>query len=341
MLAAALRDLENPGDLLPVEVGGHSLLLVRDEAGEVRAFENVCRHRGARLVSARCRKRKSIVCPYHAWRYNLQGKLERRPHFHGGDRHDVLDPGPHDIGLFPVRCVVWRHWVMVNIDGNAPPLHEHFRFMDEKLDGYDFTATEFAGALEFEVECNWKFPHENYIEPYHVFSAHPRLSAFVPMAERQPSFVVGDLMWNYYQYKNAEAGRGSGLPHFPGLNDELSMRGIWFSVFPSFGLEIYPDHIALFHVNPIAPGRTIERIEIYLIGDAATAGQYKSGRDAVLDMWQALNDEDIGLLEALQQGRSAPSYDGGLLSPYWDEATRHFSRMVAETMRRESTAVEQ
>lgn len=115
------------------------------------------------------------------------------------------------------------------------------------------------------------------------------------------------------------------------------MRGIWFTVFPTFGIEVYPDHIAMFHVNPIGPARTQEKIAVYLLGEAATATQYSSGRQAVLDMWQDLNSEDIGLLESLQRGRQAPGYDGGVLSPYWDEAPRSFARLVAEMMRAEST----
>ena len=139
-------------------------------------------------------------------------------------------------------------------------------------------------------------------------------------------------MWNYYRFKSAEEGRGLGLPHFPNLNEELSMQGIWFTVFPSFGIEVYPDHIALFHVNPIAPDKSVEKVVVYLVGEAATATQYRQGRKAVLDMWQELNGEDVGLLEALQKGRAAPGFDGGMLSPYWDEAPRHFARLLAETM---------
>lgn len=114
------------------------------------------------------------------------------------------------------------------------------------------------------------------------------------------------------------------------------MRGIWFLVFPSFGIEVYPDHIALFHVDPVAPNKTVERIVVYLIGEAATATRYRKGRQAVFDMWQELNEEDIGLLESLQKGRAAPGYDGGMLSPYWDEAPRNFARLVAQTMLEES-----
>ena len=336
MLAGELHLIPNNGDLVPVEVAGMPLLLVRDHDHSVRVFQNVCRHRGARLVAAPCKAQRSIVCPYHAWTYALDGSMQRRPHFYGGDRHDVISAERNIDGLIPVRSEIWHHWIMVNIDGNAPPLADHFAHMDEQLIGYDFSAAIHAGTLEFKVDTNWKFAHENYIEPYHVFAAHPRLRAFVPMRERQPSKVSGHLMWNYYQFQSAQEGRGLGLPHFPGLSAELSMRGIWFLVFPSFGIEIYPDHIALFHVNPIAPDKSVEKISIYLIGDAASSDRYRAGRQAVLDMWQELNTEDIALLEALQRGRSAPGYDGGMLSPYWDEAPRSFARLIAETIRRES-----
>lgn len=339
VLAGYVHELSQPGDVVPVEVAGIPLLLVRDQDGVVRAFQNVCRHRGAQLVASPCKGRQSIVCPYHSWSYALDGRLQRRPHFYGGDQHDVVSADRDVGGLIPVRCDVWRHWVMVNIDGNAPPLAEHLAFMEEKLVGYDFSAAIHAGTLEFHIDTNWKFALENYIEPYHVFSAHPRLSAFVPMRERHPSQVAGHVMWNHYQFKSPEEGRGLGLPHFPGLSEELSMRGIWFLVFPNFGIEIYPDHIALFHVDPIAPDKTVEKIAVYLIGEAATATQYQKGRQSVLDMWQALNDEDIGLLQALQKGRAAPGYDGGMLSPYWDEAPRNFARLIAETIREENRKV--
>ena len=336
MLAGYAHELTESGDMVPVEVAGLPLLLVRSKDGEIRAFQNVCRHRGARLVDAPCKHKRTIVCPYHAWVYGLDGQLQRRPHFHGGDQHEVVTAEHNLSGLIEVRCERWHHWIMVNIDGNAAPLSETFAFMDDKLAGYDFGATRFAGKLEFSIDTNWKFAHENYIEPYHVFSAHPRLSEFVPMCERRGSLVEDHIMWNYYQFKSAEEGRGLGLPHFPGLSNELSMRGIWFLAFPAFGIEVYPDHIAMFHVNPVSPNRSAETISIYLIGEAADATQYQAARQAVLDMWRDLNGEDIGLLEALQKGRAAPGYDGGLLSPFWDEAPRNFARLIAETMRRES-----
>jgi choline monooxygenase len=336
VVAGYAHEVSEPGDMMPTDVAGIPLLLIRDEKKQIRVFQNVCRHRGARLVDAPCSRKQAVVCPYHSWTYALDGRLQRRPHFFGGDKHDVASDEQHQAGLIPVRAEVWHHWILVNIDANAPPLTEHLKFLDDKLEGYDVAAAAHAGTLTFDIDTNWKFAHENFIEPYHVFSAHPRLHDFVPMCDRHASDVEGHVMWNDYQFKSAEEGRGLGLPHFPALSTEQSMRGIWFTVFPSFGIEIYPDHIAMFHVNPIAPARSREKIAVYLVGEAATATQYESGRQSVLDMWRDLNAEDIGLLESLQRGRQAPGYDGGVLSPYWDEAPRSFSRLVAETMRAES-----
>ncbi len=220
----------------------------------------------------------------------------------------------------PVRAEIWHHWIFVNLDGKAPPLADYLAPALERIGDYDLNASRYAGTVHFDIATNWKFAMENYIEPYHVFAAHPRLHAFVPMAEREPSKIDRHVMWNRYIFKQAEEGRGAGLPHFPDLSYEAAHKGLWFILPVPFGLEVYPDHVASFHVTPIAPDLCHERIDIYLIGEAADAPQYEGQRKAVLEMWRDLNKEDVGLIESLQKGRTSPAYDGGRLSPYWDEA---------------------
>lgn len=332
-VAGFAHEIPNPGDAMPVDAAGMPLLLLRDREGAIRVFHNVCRHRGAVMVNGPCSGLKLLTCPYHAWTYGLDGRLRTRPHFHGGGRHDVVADGADAPGLMPVRAELWHHWIFVNLDGKAPPLADYLAPAARRIVDYDLSAVRHAGTVSFDIATNWKFAMENYIEPYHVFAAHPRLHAFVPMAERQPSMVDGHVMWNFYQFRKAEAGRGEGLPHFPNLSAQAASRGLWFILPTAFGLEVYPDHVASFHVTPVAPGRCRERIDVFLVGDAADGAKHAAGREAVLDMWKELNDEDIGLIESLQRGRTSPAYDGGRLSPYWDEAPLHFSRMVVEGMR--------
>ncbi len=103
-------------------------------------------------------------------------------------------------------------------------------------------------------------------------------------------------------------------------------------MFPNLGIEIWPDQFTLFRVIPEAPDRTREEIHVYLMGEAAVEPGYADARAEVLEMWRALNAEDIGLLETLQAGRRSPGYDGGRYSPAWEEPVRHFARLVVESI---------
>jgi phenylpropionate dioxygenase-like ring-hydroxylating dioxygenase large terminal subunit len=330
--AGYARDLARPGDAVPVDLAGMPIMLVRGGDGEIRAFHNVCRHRGATILAEPAHGLKFLTCPYHAWAYDLKGRLRTRPHFHGGDRHDVIKDGAEGPGLIPIATAVWHHWVFVNIDGEAGPFDDFIAPIARRCAGYDFSAAGYAGSLSFDVACNWKLALENYIEPYHVFAAHPRLHSFVSMAEREPSKCDGHVMWNFYQFRAPEEGRGVGLPYFPNLGDDLMQRGMWFVAVPNFAFEIYPDHIATFIATPVAPDRARERIDIYLVGEAAAGSQYAEQRQAVFDMWRDLNGEDLDVIARLQRGRLSPGYDGGRFSPYWDEAPLHLSRQIVKAM---------
>lgn len=329
--AGYAHDLPDPGDAVPVDIGGMPVLLVRDRQGDVRGFHNVCRHRGATLLEEKASGLTVLTCPYHAWAYDLTGALRTRPHFFGGDKHDVCTDGDGP-GLKPVATAVWHHWIFVNIDGQADPFDDFIAPIARRCDGYDVSAARYAGSLDFDVACNWKLALENYIEPYHVFAAHPRLHSFVPMAEREPSKCDGHVLWNHYQFREPEEGRGVGLPYFPDLSPELASRGMWFVAVPNFAFEVYPDHIATFIVTPETPATSRERIDIYLIGDAAEGQQYTSQRQAVFDTWHDLNKEDLDVIARLQRGRLSPGYDGGRFSPYWDEAPLELSRQIVKAM---------
>lgn len=339
MFAGYARDVAASGTVIPISVAGMPLLLTRSQDRKLHAFHNVCRHRGSLLLDKAQAGVEAISCPYHAWTYGLDGRLQVRPHFLGGDRHDRPAPGADAPGLRPVSVAQWFDWIFVNIDGTAGPFDAFFEPITRRVSGYDLAAARRAGSLTFKVACNWKLAVENWIEPYHVFAAHPRLHAFVKMRERQPSMADGHVLWNFYQFAMPEIGRGVGLPHFPDLTPELASRGMWFTAFPNFSFEIYPDHIATFLVTPLGPDQTLETIDIYLVGDAAIEPRYEAQRKAVHDMWRELNAEDIGIIEGLQKGRSSPGFDGDCFSPYWDEAVRHLSLLIMERMSAPSAAI--
>ena len=336
MLAGFTHEIPNPGDVRPTSVAGQPIILVRGRNGEINAFHNVCRHRGSRLVAEPCQGRKTMVCPYHAWTYGLDGRLVTRPHFYGPGAHGVVEAGSTEgieRGLKPVRTALWRDLIFADLSGKAPPLDEHLRPMTERMTGYRLDALRYAGKVSFEIEANWKLIHENFIETYHVFAVHPKLTEFVPMERRNPSSHDGYCLWNDYRFPKPEPGRGEGLPYYPDLPEDWTDRGLWFHFFPCLDIELWPDQFAVFRVTPLGPTRTHEEIHIYLIGEAAEAEHYRDGRQGVFDMWRDLNREDIGVLENLQAGRASAAFDGGCFSPHWETANHHLCRLVVEGIR--------
>ncbi len=332
LLAGFAHEIPERGDIVPVTVAGAPVILVRGADGGVRGFHNVCRHRGTRLVSEPCAGRRDIVCPYHAWTYDLDGRLVARPYFAGKEAAEQDLPATPDIALAPVRTACWLDMIFVDLSGRAAPLDDHLAPVTARLDGYDLSTLGHAGSLAFDVAANWKFACENFIETYHVFAAHPELARFAPMKKRSAGGHEGGCFFNEYRFLAPEAGRGTGLPHYPGLADDKRDRGAWFLLFPNLGIEIWPDQFTLFRVIPEAPDKTREEIHVYLMGEAATEPAYADARAEVFEMWRALNAEDIGLLEDLQAGRRSPGYDGGRYSPAWEEPVRHFARLVVRSI---------
>lgn len=330
VFAGAEAELSEPGHMKPIEIGGAPLIILRDRDGFIRGFHNVCRHRGARLVTEKCRK-PNLTCPYHAWSYGLTGKLRSRPHFNGPGVIDKFEDGGGDkLDLMAVRVETWNGCIFANVSGDAEPLDAWLEPLLKRTGNYDFSAIRWAGKLDFEVNANWKLVYENYMEGYHVFSVHPKLLKFAPMNVRWSGAWDRHVFYNDYIFPEVDEGRGAGLPHYPGLSEEDAKRGLWFLCFPHFAAEVYPDQFSVLVSYPITPDKTREELHVFLIGDAATSTVFREAREATLKMWDDLNREDLGMLELLQQGRLSPAYDGGHLSPHWEVPTHDFGRRVVE-----------
>ena len=331
VFAGFAHDFDAVGDMQPVEIAGQPVVLVRSEPGGIRAFHNVCRHRGAKLVTE-SGKHGKFVCPNHSWSYALDGRLIARPHFHGGDRHDVNRDACHRADLVEIRCATWHDWIFVDIGGAADDFDTCIAPVEARLEGYDLEALRFGAALEFDLDANWKLAIENFIEPYHVFSCHPWLNDFVGMSERTAPVFDGKILSCGYRFRKSDPARGGALPWFPGLPADKQDRGDWFVLFPNFAFEIFPDQVDVFVVSPSGPRRCRETIALYFVGDAADAEEYRAARQHVIDNWNNLNHEDIGVIERMQAGRYSEGFDGGVLSPYWDPVQQHFARLLAESI---------
>jgi len=319
------------GDLLPVTVAGLPLLLLRDEKREVRAFHNVCRHRGMQLVGEPQKRRPRLVCRYHSWTYGLDGALVMTPFFSGPDSHDspCIDRGR--MGLEPVRCDIWNDLVFVNLSGTAEPLAKHLAPLAERWAHYDLSKLRYGASCRFDLAANWKLAVENFLESYHLPFAHPTLNAASRMEAHYS--IVEDLYLGQVsnEYDPAAAGH-SELPRFPGLTAAQEKVAEYPTVLPNLMLGLHPDYFFVFGVDPVAPDRTAESFHFYFLGDAATAPSFATPRNRVIEFWTKTNREDMLVVEGMQIGRRSPGYHDGRFSPYHEVTTHEFQRRIVNRL---------
>ncbi|MGF1513692.1 MAG: aromatic ring-hydroxylating dioxygenase subunit alpha [Elainellaceae cyanobacterium] len=337
-------DVPNPGDVYPTEVAGIPIVLVRDRGrltpeGEspsstLRAFHNVCRHRGLQLVSQSCGTQGNLRCPYHSWTYKLDGTLKNTPHFGGYHRgaYDGFDRASK--GLITIRCEQWLDLVFVNLSGDAPPLAEYLKPMTDRWTGYDLSLLR-REPREVALECraNWKLAVENFSESYHLSWVHPALNGCSRM-EDHFGFDLGDThvgQGSLLYHSGAIEGRS--LPQFPNLK-AMGKQTVaeYITVFPNLMLGVHPDYFLVFLANPLGVDRTAERMVFYFVGDAAMRPENEALRHLPIDLWQVTNDEDIEMIERMQVGRRSPGFDGGCFSPVLEQTVYRFQQKVAQVV---------
>lgn len=318
------HELAKPGDVTPVSVAGRPLLLVRNHAGEVNAFHNVCRHRCLKLVDAPCNVGHVLRCPYHSWTYSLDGELKLTPYFGGREPRQAAEGFDRKSrGLVAVRVAVWRDWIFINLCGTAPDFDDFVAPLARRLEDIDFDRVEHLVTIDLgEVRANWKLLMENFIEPYHVQFVHSTTT-------EQP---LGD------HYTINEAGcLGSAIdisraPDEPTRDDTLSVSSRYLTLFPNFVLGRYfPDQIGVHLNTPVAVDRTIQRRAIYATGaDRVSAAK----TEKLAKLWYDVHKEDHAICERLQAGRASDvAMDGGVLSPIWENSVRSFQSLVLDALR--------
>lgn len=320
----------------PVTLMDMPLVIVRDAAGDIRVFHNVCSHRGQRLVARRGPVKGALRCPYHSWTYDLQGRLRGTPHIGGAGVHQLDGFSCAHHGLKAIRAAVWMDMIFVDLSGNAPPFEQHIAPLAERWralwgdaqDRYQRLGTE-GGGLELEINANWKLAVENYCESYHLPWVHPGLNAYSRLEDHY-NIMIEDRF----------AGQGTRVYRLPDASDRLPRLDVWprdklrtaeyVAVYPNVMLGIHVDHFFAMRLDPVAPDRTIETLRVYCLDDDGRRDSATdAARRALIDSWRTVFNEDIGVVEGMQLGRASPGFNGGLFSPIMDEANHHFHRWVA------------
>lgn len=327
-----------PGDMRPVSILGLPLLLLRDLAGEIKVFHNVCSHRGAELVSEPSRVKKMIVCPYHSWCYGLDGSLRATPKIGGPGRNSCegFDPAPH--GLRPVRTTTWFDVVFVNLSGDGPDFADHIAPLAERWKDFDPALLRHGGpesSLLFEVDCNWKLAVENFCESYHLPWVHPSLNSYSRLEDHDDIAQEGHFAGQGTRvYAPRLSDDGLAFPRFAGLSEYWRTGAEYVALFPNVLLGIHADHFFVVCLEPVSAARTIERLEIFYVSEEPLSEAYAQLRAANARAWQIVFAEDQGIVERLQRGRASPAFQGGVFSPVMDRATHCFHKWNAAALTR-------
>jgi len=325
------------GDLFPVRIVGRSLLVVRDGEGGIRVFDSLCRHRGSSLADLPCRAQGGrIVCPYHAWGYDLDGRLVSAPHFHRREGTDQpLASERAELGLIPVRSAVWRDVVFVNLSGDAPAFEDFIRPIEERLSRW--TAAELWPLCsdEYEIQANWKLAAENFLDVYHLPVVHPQLGggfggALTSEDVEVCDHVIGVTMPDGYGEDPGQV--ESPLPRFSGLGPGDRVRIEVFAVFPNTLILVEPEFQQVIVLRPQGPGVTQETFANYLATEASASEDLAKEREESARSSVEVNDQDAALLTSLQRTRSMDVGGDTQLSQAWDQTVRRFQGMWARKL---------
>jgi choline monooxygenase len=294
------------------------VLVTRADDGVLRAFLNVCRHRGSLLVEGEGR-RATIQCPYHAWTYALDGSLRAAPRAReeGGVDTDAL-------GLLPLPLDTWGPFVFVDPDPDAPPLGDVLGDLPERVAaaGVDVDALVWHSRATSTYAANWKLCCENYLECYHCRVAHPGLVEVLDVSAE--AYGLDESAWFSTQVGPLRDGARAGFA----LDGPVS-RGQFHFVFPNLTINVAPgrQNLSLGPALPDGPERTTRFLDYFFAPgtEEQWIAEYLAWDDRV-------GAEDAALVQRVQRGLGSGLLDSGVLLPESERLIAHFDRLVAAAL---------
>ena len=311
-----------PGQYRAIETVGGPVLIVRDEAGTLRAFANFCRHRGALLLEG-CGTARKILCPYHAWSYRLNGALVAAPSM---DETVGFDKG--EFGLLPIRLETWEGFVFINYSDDAPSVRTDIGDLADLLASHKLGDMVCTWRKDIEAKCNWKLLVENAMESYHTGTVH----AATVGAQKSVSFSgVGEWMGMQVLSKSSIAVM-NGEPPFKPIPDlsEQAKKGTFFMfLHPTTQFCCAQDCMWWLTVRPIAADRTVLSIGGCFPRQTVEQPNFEADAAPYYKRWESVALEDVGVLEKLQTALHSRLFQPGPLS-WRDDLVHTFDRWVLD-----------
>jgi carnitine monooxygenase subunit len=318
-------DIPATGDYHSLDFLGESIVVIRGEDGAVRAFANVCRHRAMRLVEGPRGCVRKLVCPYHAWTYELDGRLSGVPM---RADYPALDPSRH--GLAPIELEIWRGFIFVRLAGGGPSVAGMMAPYEADVAPYRFEALEAIGRVTLRPRAvNWKNVADNYSDGLHIPVAHPGLTRLFGKGYSIEAEEHVDKMWGALidrpSSRLSERAYQALLPTVDHLPAERQRLWLYFKLWPNVAFDIYPDQVDFMQFLPVSPTETLIREISYAVPDSRR--EMRAARYLNWRINRQVNSEDSWLISGVQQGMRSPSYTVGPLGES-EACLRSFARKL-------------
>ena len=304
-------EIAAPGEWRSLEYLGENVIVIRGDDGEIRAFANVCRHRGSRLVDGTGGSAKVLTCPYHAWSYARDGRLVGVPH-----RNEYPGLRTEELGLFPVALEEWRGFLFVTLEPGAPSVAKMMAPYEAEVEPYCFEELRAIGRVTLRPRAlNWKTIADNYSDGLHIPVGHPGLTRLFGKryrveANAHVDRMEGDLL-DKESANPSERAYQRLLPSVDHLPPTHQRKWLYYKLFPNVAFDIYPDQVDFMQFLPVSSTETVIREISYALPDERR--QMRAARHLNWRINRRVNAEDTELITRVQLGMQSPSYKPGPL----------------------------
>jgi Rieske 2Fe-2S family protein len=319
LLACREEEIPESGDFITVPVGDESLIVVRDRDGAIRAHFNVCRHRGTRICVQESGRFEAgrITCPYHAWQYDLSGRLEAAPLM-----KEVAGFDRADYPLFDAHAARWGGFVFVNLAEKPVSFESEMGPLLGKFEAWKLPELRIAHKIEYRLQCNWKIILQNYQECYHCPGVHPLLSEWTPFRNAVHDCMEGAVIGGFMEMTRP---RGSmtmdgeaAAPPVCNVSGPDLQRVHYYSIFPNVLLSPHPDFVLYHRIRSLAVDRILTDCYFLLHPDVIGKPDLMNRFQSAIEFWDLTNRQDWQVCEQMQQGLKSRRFTRGRYSTQED-----------------------
>ena len=317
-LVARTSQLQEAGDFVATRVAAEPVVVVRGADGALRAFFNVCRHHAAAVVTQPCGQASILQCPYHGWKYGLDGSLKGMPEFEGVENFDRAQNG-----LLPVRVETWECFVFVNLDPRAGSLGEFLGRLVKKVAPLGISNLHYFVRRRYDIVCNWKVFVDNYLDGgYHVPHLHKGLSSV--------------LDYKQYAIENEDRYCLQSSPMLASNEDAATAatrkgdRAWYFWQYPNLMINCYEGYMDTNYVIPVDADHCTVIFDFYFSDVSESRREYNTQS---VDVGSRVQEEDLGICEDVQRGLKSRAYGTGRLSVRREAGEQWFHRLLAADLK--------